>query len=89
MPKEIKIEPRFKEKDGMRVFDLPKGYVYLRLEQDMDRTLRLIAKQMTAQTQMETKQVISEDLIKQKVKEYILNAKKKSNKKKAKIKKEK
>ena len=49
MPKEIKIEPRFHEEDGLETFILPKGYVYLRLERrKTEGTLRIIAKKMVA-----------------------------------------
>ena len=48
MPKEYKIEPRFKRKGDLQVFEVPKGYVVIRLERHSgDGTLRLICKRVS------------------------------------------
>ena len=48
MPKEHKITPRFKRIGALQVFDIPKGYVVLRLERHAgDGTMSLICKRVS------------------------------------------
>lgn len=58
MPKEYKLEPRFRVEGDLQVFEVPKGFIILRLERNKDDgTLRLIAKKVSKRKKPSVKKV--------------------------------